>query len=99
MGEIMDNVISEGAGVQTSVSNIAQGIQAGAQADMAVKQAQLQMLRNRGQMSQQKFEAEMQALMRRSQPGALSRYSPLFILGVIVVIGGIGYWFVTRRKR
>jgi hypothetical protein len=99
MGEIMDNVISEGAGVQTSVSNIAQGIQAGAQADMAVKQAQLQMLRNRGQMSQQKFEAEMQALMRRSQPGALSRYSPLFILGAIVVIGGIGYWFVTRRKR
>jgi hypothetical protein len=92
-------VISEGAGVQTSVSNIAQGIQAGAQADMAVKQAQLQMLRNRGQMSQQKFEAEMQALMRRSQPGALSRYSPLFILGAIVVIGGIGYWFVTRRKR
>jgi hypothetical protein len=100
MGEIMDSVIAEGAGgVQTSVSHIAQGIQAGAQADMAVKQAQLQMLRNRGQMSQQKFEAEMQALMRRSQPGALSSYSPLFILGAIVVIGGIGYWFVTRRKR
>jgi hypothetical protein len=95
----MDNVISEGAGVRTFVSNIAQGITAGAQADMAVKQAQLQMLRNRGQMSQQKFEAEMQALMRRSQPGAVSRYSPLFILGAIVVNGGIGYWFVTRRKR
>lgn len=100
MGEIMDSVIAEGAGgVQTAATNISQGITAGAQADMAMKQARLQALRSKGQLSQAIFEAEMSKLLRTNQSGAMSRYSPLFILGAIVVIGGIGYWFVTRRKR
>lgn len=99
MGAIMDSVIAEGAGVKGTVPSVAEGFLAQSQADIALKQAQLQALRSKGQLSQQRFEAEMSTLMRRSQPGVISRYSPLFILGVLVVIGGIGYWFVTRRKR
>lgn len=99
MGAIMDTVISEGAGGLPKFStNIAEGMTARDQAEVALKTAQLQMMRNKGQVSQQIFEAEMQKLMSRSQPGLMTRYGPLMILGAIVLIGGIGYWFFVRRK-
>lgn len=97
MGEIMDNVIAEGAG-RGVVSSISEGLLAKSQTETALNQLRLQALRNKGQMSQQQFEAEMAALMQRPSTSGFKRYSPLFILGALVVIGGIGYWFFVRRK-
>ena len=85
--------------VQGILESIGSGLQARSEAKMAAQAMKFQALRDKGQLSQQVYEAKLQKLMREKQSGFMSRYGTIVVLGGFILIGGVVVYTLMKRKR
>jgi len=86
-------------GVASTFQKIGAGLSARSEAKMAAHQMQLQGQLAKGQISQQVFEAEMQRLLARGRPGAMSSYGVLIVLGGVVLVGVAAFYMMRKKGR